>query len=80
MEDRSQFLRVTHDDEVDAAYISLAHPRPPGTTVRTIPVTLPDAIPASILRDFDTENRLIGVEVLGARSALPEELLDFTPE
>lgn len=80
MDDRSPRLRVTHDDDVDAAYVHLASPRAPGTAVRTIPVALPDTIPASILLDFDAENRLIGVEVLGARNALPEELLDSAPE
>lgn len=76
MEDESKCLRITHDDEADAAYIYLRNPLPPGAAVRTVPVALPDTIPASILLDFDGENRLIGLEVLGARRALPEQLLD----
>jgi len=64
-------VRVSYDEEANAAYISLgeASLRP----VKTVPV--PDIAPWMINLDFDGAGRLIGIEVLDAREVLPEGFL-----
>lgn len=64
---------MTHDPEVDAAYIYLV-PIGPGDSVRQ---EVPDADGrgGSIILDFDREDHLIGIEVLGASSVLPAAVL-----
>ncbi len=64
-------MRVTYDREANAAYIELVE-IPDGGVARTIELdrTLP-----GLLADLDAEGRLIGIEVLGAESNLPPELL-----
>jgi uncharacterized protein YuzE len=65
-------VRVTLDDEVDAAYIYLVEKYP--TPVTTVPVE--GVLPDMINLDFDADGRLIGIEVLDARRVLPAEFLD----
>lgn len=56
-------MRVDHDKEVDAAYITLAEIRG-GDVTKTVTVT------DSINLDFDSDGKLVGIEVLAARSLL----------
>jgi len=65
-------LRVTLDDEADAAYIYTVGDIADGGVART--VTL-DYQAAMINVDFDSEGRIVGVEVLGANNTLPVDLL-----
>lgn len=66
-------VHVTIDHAADAAYIYLTSKREKGMVARTIPAPSPDGM---LSLDFDARNRLIGVEVLGARALLAPELLD----
>jgi uncharacterized protein YuzE len=65
-------MRVTLDEEVDAAYIyfqeKLLGP------IKT--VTVDGILPWMINLDFDADGRLYGMEVLDARQLLPAEFLD----
>jgi uncharacterized protein YuzE len=61
-------LRVTYDPGADACYIYLK-PIGPAESKRTV-----EAVPESILLDFDRDNRLIGIEVLNARRALARDI------
>lgn len=66
-------LRISYDDSVDAAYVylrSAAGVQP--SVART------EAFDASINLDFDDDGRLVGIEVLEARSLLRPELLGPT--
>jgi uncharacterized protein YuzE len=69
-------MRITFDRSVNAAYISLQT----GVEGRSL-VSKSYMCGASeldgihIALDFDAEDRLLGIEVLGATDHLPEELL-----
>jgi len=65
-------MRITYDAVADAAYISLADEIGPGTAVVNIPV---DEAPGVIVLDFDSKNRLIGVEVAHAAEHLHPDAL-----
>jgi uncharacterized protein YuzE len=58
-------LRVTHDPEADAAYIYLTGSIEPGGVRETISAT------PEINLDFDSEGRLIGIELLAADKLHP---------
>jgi uncharacterized protein YuzE len=66
--------RITYDETVDAAYIYLTDPRVVAPVARTYPCD-PVEVDGMINLDFDGERRLIGIEVLGASSRLPQYLL-----
>ena len=61
-------FRVTYDTESDAAYIYLQD-IPPGGVARTIPI---EVTRGYVNVDFDAEDRMVGIEILGARAVLPE--------
>ena len=69
-------MKVTVDDDADAAYIYLREIEPGGVAY-TVPVEFDeDKGPGteSIYLDFDSNNTLIGIEVLGVE-ILPAEVL-----
>jgi uncharacterized protein YuzE len=66
-------VRVTYDQDADAAYIYVRASEAHTGTVRSLPVA--DA-PGIIVLDFDGDGYLFGVEVLDASKLLPPELLD----
>jgi uncharacterized protein YuzE len=69
-------MRITYDPTADAAYIYLREIED-GGVANTIPVDSTEGVSAGDVNlDFDAEGRLIGIEVLGARSTLPREALD----
>lgn len=65
-------LMVTYDADANAAYIYL---QPPGTRVAKMYPCDPVDVGGMINLDFDTDGRLVGVEVLGARAKLAPEFL-----
>lgn len=67
-------LRVTFDAEANAAYVYL---QPPDVIQPSVAQSLP--VTHSINLDFDDRGRLIGIEVLAARSLLHAELLRDDP-
>lgn len=78
MKDSTQPLRVTYDDEVDAAYIYFTPDVPPGGVSRTVPVDGGDD-PWMVNLDVDVDGRIIGLEVLDAAKRLPAALLANRP-
>jgi uncharacterized protein YuzE len=71
-------LRVRIDGIADAAYICLRKIEPGGVAY-TVPVEFDeDEGPrfGSIYLDFDANNTLIGIEVLGPAHILPPEVLE----
>jgi len=66
---------VKFDPEADAAYIGLAVIGP-GEAVRQVIV---EGVPNSsdIILDFNSSGRLLGVEIIGARAVLSDQLLAF---
>lgn len=66
-------LDVTFDAQVDAAYIYLRTIEAGGVAY-SCDVECPEAQAAFVL-DFDTEDRLIGIEVLRATHRLPAQLI-----
>ena len=67
-------MRVTYDPDADAAYIQLASEIAAGGVAKTHPCD-PSEVGGMINLDFDSDGRLIGVEVLDASQLLPPEVL-----
>ncbi len=66
-------LRVTLDPNADAAYAYLTDvPAGAAVTHRVVGV----AARGDVVLDFDREGRLLGVELIGASSVLPVDLLN----
>ena len=64
-------MRVTFDEEADAAYIDIVEdPLEPLETVSVEAI-----LPSMINLDFDPDGRLVGIEVLDARRRLPDDFL-----
>ena len=70
---------LEYDASVDAAYIYLVDEILIGGAERTVPVD-PIAVAGQINLDFDSEGRLIGIEVLDASKLLPRQLLDMSDD
>ncbi|MGI5419256.1 DUF2283 domain-containing protein [Actinomadura luteofluorescens] len=71
-------LKVTYDQQADAAYVYLVDPAQagePGVVAYTYPCD-PIDVEGVINLDFDKEGRVLGIEILGASSKLPAYLLD----
>jgi uncharacterized protein YuzE len=67
-------MRIRYDEGADAAYIYLVEIAPGGVAT-TYPL-VPFEAGAMINLDYDAEGRLLGIEVMDARSVLPVELLN----
>jgi uncharacterized protein YuzE len=67
-------MRVEYDASADAAYIYLVPEIPAGGVERTVPVD-PREIDGMINLDFDSDGRLVGIEVLDASQLLTPETL-----
>ena len=71
-------MRGTYDKSADAAYIYLVDAIGDGESKRQAVVEA-EGLRAMVVLDFDDEDRLLGIEIIGARSALrPETLADLT--
>jgi uncharacterized protein YuzE len=68
-------VRVTYDQQANAAYISFVDPGVLPDVARMYPCD-PEQIDGMINLDFSDDGRLVGVEVLAASSKLPQYLLD----
>lgn len=68
-------MKITYDESVDAAYIQLADQVRPGQVSTTYPCD-PAEVGGMIHLDFDAGGLLLGIEVLGARSKLPPEVIE----
>ncbi|HXI39552.1 MAG TPA: DUF2283 domain-containing protein [Bryobacteraceae bacterium] len=68
-------MRMTYDASVDAAYIYFVDRIADGAVSETYPCEL-RGDKGAINLDFDASGRLLGIEVLGARSVLPAEALN----
>lgn len=67
-------VRFTHDAEADAAYVYLVDEiNSGGVAVSRVANILMDR--ASITVDFDTDGRVLGIEVLGASRVLRQETI-----
>lgn len=66
--------RVSYDPVADAAYIYLTHEILPGGVAKTVSVD-PMTIGGMVNVDLDAEGRIVGIEVLGAKSRLDPQLL-----
>ncbi|MFB9315227.1 DUF2283 domain-containing protein [Nocardioides plantarum] len=66
---------MTYDPDANAAYIYLVPDNQSGDVVRTVPVDGGDH-PWMVNLDVGSDGRLVGIEVLDARSLLPEALVE----
>ena len=63
-------MRITYDASADAAYIYLVGAIEPGASVRQNTTE-----PLGRILDFDAQNKLLGIEVLGASAILSKATL-----
>lgn len=63
-------MRITLDEEADAAYVYVADPIRAGESARQIAVE-----GTTVILDFDHDGRLLGVEVLSASRHLRDDTL-----
>jgi uncharacterized protein YuzE len=68
-------LEVTYDQTANAAYIYLTDPPKHPQSAQVYPCD-PIGVDGMINLDFDDAGRLIGIEILDARSKLPQSLLN----
>lgn len=67
-------MRITYDPDANAAYLYLTNEElPPGR--QSIQAATPPGIEAFIVLDWQ-DGRLVGIEILDARSKLHHDLLD----
>jgi uncharacterized protein YuzE len=66
-------VKVTFDRSANAAYIALKSIEPGEAALQHLIEA--DGTRGTITLDFDTKGRLIGIEVLDATHALPEDAL-----
>ncbi|MDP8910834.1 MAG: DUF2283 domain-containing protein [Actinomycetota bacterium] len=66
-------MRATYDEETDGAYIYL-RAIGPGEAVQQVLVE-DDRLRGDVILDLDRDGKLLGIEVLGARSLLPTNVL-----
>lgn len=69
-------LRVTYDQEADAAYVYFVDPAQVDVKSARTYTCDEDSVDGMINLDFDQEGHVIGIEILDARSKLPRYLLD----
>ncbi|MGW4485048.1 DUF2283 domain-containing protein [Amycolatopsis sp. NPDC004368] len=68
-------LKIAYDEVANAAYVYFADPATEPRSVHTYPCD-PVEVSGTINLDFLADGRVLGIEVLGARSKLPSFLLD----
>jgi uncharacterized protein YuzE len=66
-------MRVTFDAEDNVGYIHLVDDISPGRSTQQ--VVAEDAHGSAVVLDFDTDGRLVGLELLSARRQLHPDLL-----
>jgi uncharacterized protein YuzE len=71
-------MKVTYDSAADAAYIYLVDRIDAGEVAKTYPCD-PREVNGEINLDFDSQGRLLGIEVLDASRYLPQSLLRAAP-
>lgn len=69
-------MKLTYDREADAAYLQIVETISPGAAVRQIQLEADDNVLGQFILDFDSDGKLLGVEVLFASDALPKSLLE----
>ena len=67
-------MRITYDQDADAAYIYLVDEIGAGGVAKTVPVD-PTEVGGIINLDFDGQGHLVGIEILDASTYLPSDLL-----
>ena len=65
-------MRVTYDSVADAAYVQVVEQIGNGEAVKNLVTDLPTQ-GGSIVIDFDDDGRVLGFEILGARTLLRDE-------
>jgi len=67
-------MRITYDVNADAVYLYLKYPMPQDETTKVCPCELFE-IGAMVNFDFDQTGMLVGIEIMDARTLVPEQTL-----
>jgi uncharacterized protein YuzE len=68
-------MKFNYDPKANAGYITVAQSIAPGEVAVTIPAETP-AGEGYIFLDFDKNGKLLGIEILGAQTILPQSILN----
>jgi uncharacterized protein YuzE len=68
-------MRVTYDKQANAAYVYLVSEILPGSIKETYTCN-PIEVGGEINLDFDSQRKLVGIEILNADKKLPMEVLE----
>ncbi len=69
-------LEFTYDEEANAAYLELA-PNDDAARLRQVSVGT-EGLNFDLILDIGPDGRMLGIEIIGARDALRQEVLDMT--
>lgn len=73
-------MQFNYDATVDAAYLNLVdRDLRPGEAAQQSDIISTPMSRGSVILDFDTEGRLLGIEVLSAKAVLPPEMFRSQP-
>ena len=68
-------MRLTYDRSTDAAYLYFAHTIEPGEIAHGHVCDI-EIQEGAVIMQFDVEDRLLGIEILGASKILRRSVLD----
>ncbi|MCW1249955.1 DUF2283 domain-containing protein [Acaricomes phytoseiuli] len=68
-------MKITYNAEADAAYIMLVDDIAEGSSSQQIHSIMTPGNQGDITLDFDSDGRLLGIEVLNAQDVLPSALI-----
>lgn len=67
-------MKLTYDPEADAAYLQVVENINPGEATHQIQVPERENVPGQFILDFNSDGKLLGLEILFASSVLPPDM------
>ncbi|WP_448390336.1 DUF2283 domain-containing protein [Microbacterium aurum] len=69
-------MKLSYDREANAAYLQIGDSIEPGESVRQLEVRGEDGGFGQFILDFDSDGKLLGLEILFASDVLPSSVLE----
>lgn len=68
-------MKLTYDEQANAAYVMLVQAIEPGESVNQLHSFQTPGGKGELILDFDSDGRILGLEILGARQVLRPDVL-----
>jgi uncharacterized protein YuzE len=68
-------VKLTYDRDVDAAYLMVVDSIAPGEAAHQVQVAEDENVAGQFILDFDSNGKLLGLEILFASGTLPPSVL-----